>query len=107
MNALASPYKMIYNVYHKGGDTMNAVVSKWGNSLGIRIPAMITDSLDLKAGDKVSVELKDKGMFFKKEQSTVEMFEAFYGKPFSEINEADLGPANEFDWGEDVGNEVI
>ena len=43
----------------------------------------------------------------KKKQSTAEMFEQFYGKPFSEITQADIDPMKEIDWGEDVGGEVF
>ena len=86
---------------------MNVTVSKWGNSLGIRVPVIITESLGLQAGDQVAFELKDGGMFIKKEQSTSQMFEQFYGKPFSEITPDDIGPAENIDWGEDVGGEVI
>lgn len=43
----------------------------------------------------------------KKEQSTSRMFEQFYGKPFSDITQDDLGSCEEIDWGEDVGGEII
>ncbi len=39
--------------------------------------------------------------------STVEMFEKFYGKPFDEITQEDIGPGGEIDWGEDVGGEIL
>jgi len=86
---------------------MNIAVSKWGNSIGIRIPLVISETLGFKAGDKVSYELKDGGMFIKKEQTTAQMFEQFYGKPFSEITSADIGNANEIAWGDDVGGEIF
>lgn len=31
------------------------------------------------------------------EQSTVQLFEQFYGKPFAEITQEDIGPADEID----------
>lgn len=40
-------------------------------------------------------------------QSTSQMFEEFYGKPFKEITQADIDFLEEMDWGEDVGGEVI
>ena len=106
MKTLAKPQKMIYNVYHKGGNAMNVAISKWGNSIGIRIPVIITESLGLQAGDQVACELKDDGLFMRKQQSTAQMFEQFYGKPFEKITPDDLGSAEEIDWGEDVGGEV-
>ncbi len=30
-------------------------VSKWGNSLAIRLPAAVTEALDLKEGDQIEV----------------------------------------------------
>lgn len=42
-----------------------------------------------------------------KQQSTAQMFEEFYGKPFSKITQVDLGNTEEIDWGEDVGCEVL
>ena len=86
---------------------MTVAVSKWGNSLGIRFPVLVTRSLGLQAGDQIDFELKDGGMFLEKKISTSQMFEQFYGKPFSEITQADLVPAEEIGWGEDVGSEVI
>lgn len=86
---------------------MKVAVSKWGNSLGIRIPMAVTEYLGLKAGDQIAYELKDGAMYMKKQQSTSEMFEQFYGKPFSEITQSDLGPSEEIEWGEDVGGEII
>lgn len=41
------------------------------------------------------------------EESTVELFEKFYGKPFDQITEEDVGPGGEIDWGEDVGEEAV
>ncbi|MCR5453152.1 MAG: putative toxin-antitoxin system toxin component, PIN family [Lachnospiraceae bacterium] len=34
-------------------------------------------------------------------------FEDYYGKPYSEITQDDLGPCEEIDWGEDIGGEII
>lgn len=33
------------------------LVSKWGNSLAIRLPASVVEILDLKAGDEVEVRV--------------------------------------------------
>ncbi len=85
---------------------MNVVISKWGNSVGIRIPVVVTESLGLRAGDQVACELKDGGLFVRKQQSTAQMFEQFYGKPFGEITQDDIGSAEEIEWGKDVGGEV-
>lgn len=33
-------------------------VSRWGNSLAIRIPAAVADALELKEGDEVNVRVR-------------------------------------------------
>ena len=38
-------------------------VSKWGNSLAIRIPASVVEALQLKAGDEVEVYVADDRAF--------------------------------------------
>jgi antitoxin MazE len=38
-------------------------VSKWGNSLAIRIPASVTEALQLKEGDDIEVVVADTRMF--------------------------------------------
>jgi len=32
-------------------------VSKWGNSLAVRLPAAVVDALDLKEGDQVEIRI--------------------------------------------------
>jgi antitoxin MazE len=34
-------------------------VSKWGNSLAIRLPAVVVDALKLKEGDDIEVTIED------------------------------------------------
>ena len=38
-------------------------VSKWGNSLAIRLPASVVEALQLKAGDEVEVHVADDRAF--------------------------------------------
>lgn len=32
-------------------------VSKWGNSLAVRLPAAVVEALDLKAGDEIDIHV--------------------------------------------------
>jgi antitoxin MazE len=32
-------------------------VSRWGNSLAVRLPAVVVDSLDLKEGDNIQISV--------------------------------------------------
>ena len=38
-------------------------VSKWGNSLAVRIPAVVVDALDLKEGDEITIHVAGKREF--------------------------------------------
>jgi len=86
---------------------MEAVVSKWGSSYGVRIPKLLAKHLDISNGDKLSLKIKGDELIMRKRKTTKQIFEEFYGKPYAEISETDLGIADEIDWGEDVGGEII
>ena len=103
---LAFAPRMIYNVY-QGENNMQVTISKWGNSLGIRIPVAVANALSLKSGDSISYELKDNALVLKKEVSTKDMFKSFYGKSIDELTTEELGPGGEISWGGDVGGEVF
>jgi len=38
-------------------------VSKWGNSLAIRLPAAVVDALDLKDGDQIEIRVANDRVF--------------------------------------------
>jgi antitoxin MazE len=38
-------------------------VSRWGNSLAIRLPAVVVDALELKEGDEVEIHVADARAF--------------------------------------------
>jgi antitoxin MazE len=38
-------------------------VSKWGNSLAVRLPAAVVEALALKEGDEVEVRVADRRIF--------------------------------------------
>lgn len=38
-------------------------VSRWGNSLAIRLPAAVVDALGLKDGDDITIEVADRRHF--------------------------------------------
>ncbi len=86
---------------------MRVTVSKWANSLAIRIPTNVVDALGIKNGDSISYEIKEGSLILKKDQSTRDIFESFYGKTYDEITSEDLGPGGELNWGEDVGGELF
>ena len=44
-------------MYIRYVDTMHIRLSKWGNSLAIRIPKEVTDHLGVSEGDEVEIEI--------------------------------------------------
>ena len=44
-------------------------ISKWGNSLGFRIPRGIADSMDIKAGDALELIPSEDGVLLRKADS--------------------------------------
>jgi len=77
---------------------MKAVVKKWGNSLGIRIPNHIARELSLKDGSFVDIDDKGREIIIKpvKKNNLSEMV--------SKINEQNLH--KEIGTGEPVGKEI-
>jgi antitoxin MazE len=48
-------------MYIQGGESMQ--VSKWGNSLAVRLPAAVVEALDLKEGDQIEIRVAGKRAF--------------------------------------------
>jgi antitoxin MazE len=77
---------------------MEAVVKKWGNSLGIRLPNLVARQLSLKDGSYINIEDKGKKILITpiKKNSLSEML--------SKINEQNLH--EEIETGGPVGKEI-
>lgn len=77
---------------------MLTTISKWGNSLGVRIPKAVLNASGLKEMDDVSVSVEDNRIIITKAMPTSikELFE--------EYPEADN--QEEIDWGEPQGEEI-
>ena len=46
-------------------------VSKWGNGLGILLPQQVVEKMELKAGDKLVLEMEDGVVTLKKESDVL------------------------------------
>jgi len=77
---------------------MEAVVKKWGNSLGIRIPGLIVRELALKDGSYVDINDKGKTIIIKPIQKNN------LSEMLSNINEQNIH--KEIDTGNPVGKEI-
>ena len=51
-------------------------VSKWGNSLAVRLPASVVEALKLKEGDDIEIQVAQAGVFeVRRKAGTRELFE--------------------------------
>jgi len=85
---------------------MEARVQKWGNSSGIRIPSSFLKNLNLKANDVVELVQKEDTIIIskpiKKHLTLEEKIKMFEHLPNKEKGETIL-----YDWGDDLGKEII
>jgi len=45
-------------------------VAKWGNSLAVRLPAVVVEALQLKEGDNIEIQVADERTFDVKRSAT-------------------------------------
>ncbi|MRX51644.1 AbrB/MazE/SpoVT family DNA-binding domain-containing protein [Paracoccus sp. S-4012] len=50
-------------------------VSKWGNSLAVRLPSELVRTLGLKEGDKIELVAAERGLAVRREPSAEEVLE--------------------------------
>jgi antitoxin MazE len=84
---------------------MQVRVSRWGNSLAVRLPKAIAEDLQLAEGQAVNVEVEDGSLRLRPLGS--HRFPTL-GEMIAEMDR--LGPENEpptVDWGPDVGSKII
>ena len=80
---------------------MDVTVSKWGNSLGIRIPKSISEDLRLREGSSLSLEPRRNGYLLRVAQPRVSYLIEDLVEQMRDEPEAD-----EIDWGAPTGAEV-
>ena len=77
---------------------MTTQVSKWGNSLGLRIPKSLAQELQMADGDAVEIAVENGALVVRPEKKRYTIEELV----------ADITPENrhdEIDWGKPVGKE--
>jgi antitoxin MazE len=79
---------------------MHITTSRWGNSLGVRIPKDIAERVGLTVGDSVDVEAKDGQIVISLRRRRYWLADLLVGMTPSAMHEA-------FDWGPDVGREIV
>jgi antitoxin MazE len=78
---------------------MTAVINKWGNSLGVRIPKAIATKTGFKEGMEVEIEIEGDKITISPIKKKYELDDLLTGVTPELI-------AGEYDWGEPVGKEV-
>ena len=89
-----------------GVDYMEAKLQKWGNSDGIRIPSSFLKSLNLKTNDVVELMQKNDTIIISKPKKKHLTLEERI-KLFEKLPNNEKGMIESYDWGEDVGKEII
>ena len=79
---------------------MRATVSKWGNSLALRLPRQIADELRLAEGASVTLEVSEGALRVTPKRKRFRLSELLAGEPERESQDG-----HEFDWGPPTGNE--
>jgi antitoxin MazE len=79
-------------------------VGKWGKSLAIRLPGEIVKAAGLSNGERLDIETHDREIVIRRAVPHFTLEELFRGKSAEEWRAAYAGA---FDWGPDVGREVV
>lgn len=88
--------------------TATSVITKWGNSQGIRLPKSIIDILNLNINDKLELRIVEDGIYIKKilpqknYRTLKERMEDYYQCSFDEIETIETEEVN---WGSPTGDE--
>jgi antitoxin MazE len=79
-------------------------IGKWGKNLAIRIPGEIVRAAGLRNGERLDIETHDGEIVIRRAVPHFTLEELFHGKSSEEWRAAYAGA---FDWGSDVGPEVV
>ncbi len=79
-------------------------VGKWGKSLAIRLPGEIVKAAGLSNGERLDIETHDGEIVIRRGVPHFALEELFRGKSPEEWRAAYAGA---FDWGPDLGREVV
>jgi antitoxin MazE len=79
---------------------MQVTASRWGNSLGVRIPKDIAEHVGLSPGDSVDVEARGDQIIISLRRPRYRLADLLVGITPEAMRDA-------FDWGPDFGREII
>jgi len=81
-----------------------AVIGRWGKSLAVRIPSEVADAAGIGEGERVEVETHEADIVIRRAAPRFTLEELFRGKTPAEWRTL---YADAYDWGPDVGREVV
>ena len=79
---------------------MQVLLSKWGNSLGLRLPKALTAEIGVAEGQKVDVRAENGRLIVEPLRKRLTLEELMENVTPEAMREA-------WDWGEDVGREIV
>lgn len=79
----------------------STTISKWGNSLGLRIPKAVIDAHGLQDGDTITIESEGTAIILQKKRTIKKHELADILGSFHTTDEV-----SEIDWGKPQGNEI-
>lgn len=84
---------------------MNAVVKKWGNSQGIRLPKSLLSEAGFQIDDEIEVSFQKDAIILKKKNPTAEQPKETHLETLFAHWDGDYKP-EEVDFGESAGREI-
>ncbi len=82
----------------------HSTVGRWGKNLAIRFPGDIVRTTGIRAGDEVEIEVRGNDVLIRRIVPKVTLQELFHGRSPEEWRAEYAGA---FDWGPDLGREVV
>jgi antitoxin MazE len=78
---------------------MNSTVKRWGNSLAVRLPKDLAQTLEMNEGSRLTLEVVEDGLLIKRYRKKLDLDSLLDGVTREGIH-------GEIDWGKPVGKEV-
>ncbi len=79
---------------------MNVLISRWGNSLGLRLPKSLAEQVGVRAGGRVEMTVEGDALVLRPAAPRYALADLLVNMTPQAAHEA-------FDWGDDVGREAI
>jgi antitoxin MazE len=79
---------------------MQVLLSKWGNSLGLRLPKALTAQIGVSNGQKVEVRAENGRIIVEPVRKTLTLEQLMENVTPEAMREA-------WDWGDDMGREIV